>query len=183
MQAAPVELRERLAGSSVGVKAISAPSGEALSVFGRLHLTGTYRGETATVTALPVAQPVHLIPELQAALKCESSSSPGATWPTPRAGGAEVYTEQVEAVGGAGHQITLFAAAVADRPIAEKVDGYTVVRWKTATPCTGGPHMVVGKTSWAVSGFDLVIDMINIAGFEAHLINDVPTVAFIHQTT
>jgi hypothetical protein len=67
MQAAPVELRERLAGSSVGVKAILRTIGEALSVFGRLHLTGTYRGETATVTALPVAQPVHLIPELQAA--------------------------------------------------------------------------------------------------------------------
>ena len=58
----------------------------------------------------------------------------------PAAGGAEVYTEQVAKRWAAqGHQITLFAAAVADRPIAEKVDGYTVVRVATATPCTGGP--------------------------------------------
>ncbi len=67
MQAAPVELRERLAGSSVGVKAILRTIREALNVFGRLHLTGTYRGETATVTHLPVARPAHLTPELQAA--------------------------------------------------------------------------------------------------------------------
>ena len=40
MQAAPVELRERLAGSSVGVKAILRTIGEALSVFGRLHRPG-----------------------------------------------------------------------------------------------------------------------------------------------
>ena len=37
----------------------------------------------------------------------------------------------------------------------------------TATPCTGGPAHG-GETIWAVSGFDLVIDMINTVAFEAH---------------
>lgn len=101
----------------------------------------------------------------------------------PAAGGAEVYTEQVAKRWAAqGHQITLFAAAVADRPIVEKVDGYTVVR--------GGNRYTVyrrARTWWRTlgqyQGFDLVIDMINTVAFEAHTwIKDVPTVAFIHQT-
>jgi glycosyltransferase involved in cell wall biosynthesis len=101
----------------------------------------------------------------------------------PAAGGAEVYTEQVAKRWAAqGHQITLFAAAVADRPVVEKVDGYTVVR--------GGNRYTVyrrARTWWKrvgrFQGFDLVIDMINTVAFEAHTwIKDVPTVAFIHQT-
>ncbi len=101
----------------------------------------------------------------------------------PLAGGAEVYTEQVAKRWAAeGHQITLFAAAVADRPVVEKVDGYTVVR--------GGNRYTVyrkARTWWKrvgqYQGYDLVIDMINTVAFEAHKwIKDVPTVAFIHQT-
>ncbi len=71
----------------------------------------------------------------------------------PAAGGAEVYTEQVAKRWAAqGHQITLFAAAVADRPTEEKVDGYSVVR-------RGNRYTVYrrartwSETSWAVSGF------------------------------
>ncbi len=58
-----------MAGSTVAFsKPSSAPSGRRCpSSPGCTTPTGTYRGETATVTALPVAQPVHLIPELQAA--------------------------------------------------------------------------------------------------------------------
>ncbi len=101
----------------------------------------------------------------------------------PLAGGAEVYTEQVAKRWAAdGHQITLFAAAVADRPAVEKVDGYTVVR-------SGGKYTVYRKarTWWQRVGrfqeYDLVIDMINTVPFLAHTwIEDVPTVAFIHQT-
>ncbi len=101
----------------------------------------------------------------------------------PQAGGAEVYTEQVAKRWAAdGHEITLFAAAVADRPAVEKIDGYTVVR--------GGSRYTVyrrarvwWKTIGQYQGFDLVIDMINTVAFEAHTwIKDVPTVAFIHQT-
>lgn len=101
----------------------------------------------------------------------------------PLAGGAEVYTEQVAKRWAAkGHQITLFSAAVADRPVVEKVDGYTVVR--------GGNRFTVyrkARTWWKrvgrYQGFDLVIDMINTVPFLAHQwIKDVPTVAFIHQT-
>jgi glycosyltransferase involved in cell wall biosynthesis len=101
----------------------------------------------------------------------------------PQAGGAEVYTEQVaKRWVGQGHQITIFAAAVAGRPAVEKVDGYTVVR--------GGSRYTVyrrARTWWRTIGqhqeFDLVIDMINTVAFEAHKwIKDVPTVAFIHQT-
>ena len=78
----------------------------------------------------------------------------------PLAGGAEVYTEQVAKRWAAkGHQITLFSAAVADRPVVEKVDGYTVVR--------GGNRYTVyrkARTWWKrvgrYQGFDLVIDMV-----------------------
>lgn len=64
MQAAPVELRERLAGSTVGVKAILRTVREALTIFGRLHLTSLYREHRAPVIALPV---VHDDAILQAA--------------------------------------------------------------------------------------------------------------------
>lgn len=101
----------------------------------------------------------------------------------PAAGGAEVYTEQVAKRWAAqGHDITLFAAAVADRPAVEEVDGYRVVR-------AGSRYTVYRKArTWWKSvgqyhGYDLVIDMINTVAFEAHTwIKDVPTVAFIHQT-
>ncbi len=53
MQAAPVELRERLAGSTVGAKAILRTMREALTVFGRLHLTSTYRAPSAQIIELP----------------------------------------------------------------------------------------------------------------------------------
>ncbi|HRY08853.1 MAG TPA: glycosyltransferase family 4 protein [Candidatus Nanopelagicales bacterium] len=101
----------------------------------------------------------------------------------PLAGGAEVYTEQVAKRWAAkGHQVTLFAAAVEDRPVVEDVDGYTVVR--------GGSRYTVYRRArvwWQqvgqYQGFDLVIDMINTVAFQAHdWIEGVPTVGFIHQT-
>ncbi len=63
MQAAPVELRERMAGSTVGAKAILRTMREALTIFGRLHMTSTYREQRATVVEFPIAHD----PILQAA--------------------------------------------------------------------------------------------------------------------
>ena len=91
------------------------------------------------------------------------------------AGGAEVYTEQVaRQLGPLGHDVTLFAAAVAGRPAEEIVDGYRVVR-------AGGRFTVYREARrwWQrqgrFEGFDVVIDMINTVPFPAHAwINDVP---------
>ena len=101
----------------------------------------------------------------------------------PAAGGAEVYTEQVAASWARrGVDVTVFAAAVDGRPAEEMVDGYRVVR-------AGGRFTVYreGRRWWQRQaqheGFDLVIDMINTVPFTAHRwIDDVPTVAFAHQT-
>ncbi len=56
MQAAPVELRERMAGSTVGVKAILRTVVESLNIFGRLHLSSAYRAHTEGI-ARPIALP------------------------------------------------------------------------------------------------------------------------------
>ena len=56
LHAAPVHLSERLAGSTVTSSAILRTLSDALTVFGRLHLTPTYRATSAgvrTVVALP----------------------------------------------------------------------------------------------------------------------------------
>jgi glycosyltransferase involved in cell wall biosynthesis len=53
MHAAPVVLRERMAGSTVGLKAILRTVREALDIFGRLHLTRDYHRPSA-----PAARPV-----------------------------------------------------------------------------------------------------------------------------
>ncbi|MFN8127131.1 MAG: glycosyltransferase family 2 protein [Candidatus Nanopelagicales bacterium] len=60
MQAAPVELRERMAGSTVGAKAILRTVREALTIFGRLHLTSTYREHHMPTLHLPTHDDVIL---------------------------------------------------------------------------------------------------------------------------
>ena len=101
----------------------------------------------------------------------------------PAAGGAEVYTEQVaRRWAGAGHDVTVFAAAVPGLPRVSRVDGYQVVR--------SGSRLGVYRQAriwWDRVGswrrFDLVIDMINTVPFSAHKwISGVPIVGFIHQT-
>ena len=63
MQAAPVELRERMAGSTVGAKAILRTMREALTIFGRLHMSSTYREHHAPVISLPIHLSDELIPQ------------------------------------------------------------------------------------------------------------------------
>jgi glycosyltransferase involved in cell wall biosynthesis len=100
----------------------------------------------------------------------------------PQAGGAEVYTEQVTRRWAAeGHDVTVFASSVADRPSEEMVDGYRVVR-------RGGRLTVYREARkwYAANGhgrYDVVIDMVNTVPFRAHQwIKDTPVIAFFHQT-
>ena len=100
----------------------------------------------------------------------------------PASGGAEVYTEQVARRWvAAGHEVTLFAAAVEGRPADELVDGYHVVR--------RGSRFTVYRQArtWyrdhGIGRFDVVVDMVNTVPFLAHRwITDTPVVAFFHQT-
>lgn len=100
----------------------------------------------------------------------------------PDAGGAEVYTEQVaRRWAAAGHQVTVFAAAVAGAPAEQLVAGYQVVR-------RGGRLGVYpAARRWyhrhGRGRFDVVVDMVNTVPFLAHTwISDAPVVAFFHQT-
>jgi glycosyltransferase involved in cell wall biosynthesis len=101
----------------------------------------------------------------------------------PAAGGAEVYTEHVlRRWASAGHEVTLFAAAVAGGPTDEIVDGYRIVR--------AGTRLTVYREArrwWQRHGrgrFDVVIDETNTVPFMAHewVDDGTPTVALVHQT-
>jgi glycosyltransferase involved in cell wall biosynthesis len=99
----------------------------------------------------------------------------------PAAGGAEVYTEEVlSRWADAGHQVTLFSAAQADRPEQETVRGVRRIR--------RGGRLGVYRAArrWfqeeGVGQFDVVIDEVNTRPFFAHRFADVPVVALYHQT-
>ncbi len=101
----------------------------------------------------------------------------------PAAGGAEVYTAQIlRRWADAGHDVTLFAAAVAGRPHVETVDGYRVVR-------SGGRLGVYREARrwWRAHGrgrFDIVVDETNTVPFFAHewVDDGARTIALVHQT-
>jgi glycosyltransferase involved in cell wall biosynthesis len=100
----------------------------------------------------------------------------------PKAGGAEVYTDQIARHWvEAGHDVTLFCSAVDGKSERETVDGgYQVVR-------RGGPHGVYGEARkyWereARGHFDLVIDEVNTRPFGCpRWVTGVPVIALIHQ--
>jgi glycosyltransferase involved in cell wall biosynthesis len=101
----------------------------------------------------------------------------------PASGGAEVYTEQVlRRWVRDGHQVTLFAAAVAGRPADEVIDGYRVVR--------AGNRFTVYREArrwWDRHGrgrFDVVVDETNTVPFLAHewVDDGARTIALVHQT-
>lgn len=100
----------------------------------------------------------------------------------PLAGGAEVYTDAVATEWvAAGHEVTLFAAAVSGRPERELAPGgYAVVR-------RGGRHSVYreARRFWRSEGagrFDLVVDEVNTRPFHTPaFVRGVPVVALIHQ--
>lgn len=99
----------------------------------------------------------------------------------PRAGGAEVFTEQVaRSLVERGHEVTLFASSVAGRSAEETVSGVRVVR--------RGKRLSVYRSArrfWREqpSGrFDIVVDEINTRPFSTpRWIEDTPIVALIYQ--
>ena len=99
----------------------------------------------------------------------------------PAAGGAEVVTEEIaRSLVARGHSVTLFAAAVENRPARERVEGLEIVR--------GGTRLGVYRAArrfWRQEGrgsYDVVVDEINTRPFmTARWIGDTPVVALIHQ--
>jgi glycosyltransferase involved in cell wall biosynthesis len=99
----------------------------------------------------------------------------------PAAGGAEVFTAEVaRSLVDRGHQVTLFAAAVAGAPEREIVNGVQIVR--------RGSRLGVyraAKTFWAEHprrAYDVVVDEINTRPFlTPRWVDDTPIVALIHQ--
>lgn len=100
----------------------------------------------------------------------------------PAAGGAEVYTEEVlTRWAAAGHTVTLFSSAVADRPAVEHRHGIEHVR-------RGGRFSVyrAARQWWADEGrrrgYDLVVDEVNTRPFGCHQwAADHAVVALFHQ--
>jgi len=99
----------------------------------------------------------------------------------PRAGGAEVYLQSVarEWVK-CGHEVTIFCAAVDDRPAREVADGVEIIR-------RGGRLGVYreARRFWRREGdgqFDLVVDCVNTRPFLCpRFVGNVPIVAVVHQ--
>ena len=99
----------------------------------------------------------------------------------PRAGGSEVYSQQLARHwAAAGHEVTYFAAAVEGAPSEEVVDGYRLVRRGGALGVyrearrfyRGGCR---GRTDW-------VLDVVNTRPFLAPLwVDDAPVTALVHQ--
>jgi glycosyltransferase involved in cell wall biosynthesis len=99
----------------------------------------------------------------------------------PRAGGAEVLTEEVaRALVRRGHAVTIFASAVTGRPEREAVEGVEIVRH-------GGRLGVYreARRFWAEQEpdtFDVVVDEINTRPFlTPRFVRGTPVVALIHQ--
>jgi glycosyltransferase involved in cell wall biosynthesis len=99
----------------------------------------------------------------------------------PAAGGAEVFTEEVaRELVRRGHDVTLFAAAVANRPERELVGGVQIVRRGSRT----GVYRAA-RRFWSeqqAAGYDVVVDEINTRPFlTPRWLRGTPIVALIHQ--
>lgn len=99
----------------------------------------------------------------------------------PQAGGAEVYAHEIARCWvAAGHDVTQFSAAVADRPAREERDGVRIVR-------AGGRHSVYTMARrWYQTQrrdrFDLVLDAVNTRPFGcASWPGAAPVAALVHQ--
>jgi O-antigen/teichoic acid export membrane protein len=99
----------------------------------------------------------------------------------PRAGGAEVYLQSVAREWVRfGHEVTIFCAAVDDRPARELADGVEIIR--------RGGHIGVYRQArryWQREGdgrYDLVVDCVNTRPFLCpRFVGNVPIVAVVHQ--
>lgn len=99
----------------------------------------------------------------------------------PRAGGAERYVHEIASrLVAAGHEVTLFCAAVPGAPARDEDEGVRIVR-------RGGRFGVYREAVrfWRDEGagrFDVVVDAINTRPFMTpRFVRDVPVVALIHQ--
>jgi glycosyltransferase involved in cell wall biosynthesis len=98
----------------------------------------------------------------------------------PRAGGAEVFTENIARHWVAsGHDVTLFCSSVSGVPERESCDGVDIIRRGSRL----GVYREAPRFYREVGGkFDIVIDEINTRPFLCPtFVNDVPVVAFMHQ--
>jgi len=99
----------------------------------------------------------------------------------PRAGGSEVYSQQLaHHWAAAGHEVTYFAAAVAGAPTEEVVDGYRLVRRGSALGVYREARRFYrgecrGRTDW-------VLDVVNTRPFlTPRWVDDTPVTALVHQ--
>jgi glycosyltransferase involved in cell wall biosynthesis/O-antigen/teichoic acid export membrane protein len=175
----PVRITERFT-STVRLKSVCMMLIDTLAIFYRLRIARFYGPQVVPLAGL--SQAPALMP---------AAGQPGAplrilayNWRDlahPRAGGAEVYLQSVarEWVE-AGHQVTIFSAAVAGQPAEELVDGVRVIR-------RGGRIGVYreARRYWQRAGagqYDLVLDCVNTRPFRCpRFVRNVPVVALIHQ--
>lgn len=99
----------------------------------------------------------------------------------PRAGGAEVYTDRItRAWSAAGHEVTVFCSAVANRSTKEIQNGVRIIR-------RGSRRSVYreGRNYYLREGkgqFDLVVDEVNTRPFMTpRFVKDAPVGGIIHQ--
>ena len=98
----------------------------------------------------------------------------------PRAGGAEVYLHSVarEWVS-AGHEVTIFSAAVAGCPERETLDGIQLIRRGSRLGVYRQARIYCGSMARA---YDLIVDSVNTRPFlTPRYSHGVPVVAIIHQ--
>jgi glycosyltransferase involved in cell wall biosynthesis len=100
----------------------------------------------------------------------------------PRAGGAEVLThEHARRLVERGHEVTLFASAVAGASAAETIDGVDVVRRGSAvTTRLHAVHWYRAQRR-ASPPFDVVVEQVNTLPYLAERYARVPTVLWMHQ--
>jgi glycosyltransferase involved in cell wall biosynthesis len=99
----------------------------------------------------------------------------------PHAGGAEVFTEEVaRALVLRDHAVTIFASAVAARPVRETVEGVEIIRRGNRLGVYRAAH-----DFWRYEGrgrYDVVVDEINTRPFlTPRWLRGAPVVALIHQ--
>ncbi len=192
----PVQIAERFT-TTISPRAVWRTLLDTLAIFGRLSIAHFYGPRLAPVSAnaqvsrfRPSARPRPLAP----GAKTDSLAGSGPSgrplrilaynWRDlahPLAGGAEVYLQSVarEWVR-CGHEVTIFCASVAGRPVREVADGVQIIR-------RGGRLGVyrAARRYWRREGdgqFDLVIDCVNTRPFLCpRFVGNVPTVAVVHQ--
>ena len=191
----PVQISERFT-TTISPKAVWRTLLDTLAIFYRLRIAHFYgpqlaptSGRSQVLRSAPVSWSRAGAPSLAAGALAGSGPADGPlrilayNWRDlahPRAGGAEVYLQSVarEWVK-RGHEVTVFCAAVADRPAEEFVDGVRILR-------RGGRIGVYrqAKRYWrrADGEYDLVVDCVNTRPFLCpRFVLNVPIVAVVHQ--